>query len=122
MIYVFYAYTGWNSAAYITEEIDHPRKNLPKALIGATLGVMLLYLLVQLVILKHASVDQLSGQVNIADLAFGNIFGPKGAMWVSVCIGIQLIATISGYAWVGPRVTFAMAKDCLLYTSDAADE
>lgn len=115
LIYVFYAYTGWNSAAYITEEIDHPRKNLPKALIGATLGVMLLYLLVQLVILKHASVDQLSGQVNIADLAFGNIFGPKGAMWVSVCIGIQLIATISGYAWVGPRVTFAMAKDYSLW-------
>jgi basic amino acid/polyamine antiporter, APA family len=115
LIYVFYAYTGWNSAAYITEEIDQPRKNLPKALIGATLGVMLLYLLVQLVILKHASVDQLSGQVNIADLAFGNLFGPTGAIWVSVCIGIQLIATISGYAWVGPRVTFAMAKDYSLW-------
>ncbi|MFN5461970.1 MAG: APC family permease [Bacteroidota bacterium] len=115
LIYVFYAYTGWNSAAYITEEIDQPRKNLPKALIGATLGVMLLYLLVQLVILKHASVDQLSGQVNIADIAFGNLFGPTGAIWVSVCIGIQLIATISGYAWVGPRVTFAMAKDYSLW-------
>ncbi|MFN5336764.1 MAG: APC family permease [Bacteroidota bacterium] len=115
LIYVFYAYTGWNSAAYNTEEIYQPRKNLPKALIGATLGVMLLYLLVQLVILKHASVDQLSGQVNIADIAFGNLFGPTGAIWVSVCIGIQLIATISGYAWVGPRVTFAMAKDYSLW-------
>ncbi len=115
LIYVFYAYTGWNSAAYIIEEVDQPKKNLPKALIGATLLVMVIYILLQLVLLKHASVDQLAGQVQVADIAFGNLFGPNGAIWVSLFIGIQLIATISGYAWVGPRVTYAMAKDYKLW-------
>jgi APA family basic amino acid/polyamine antiporter len=115
LIYVFYAYTGWNSAAYIIEEVDQPRKNLPKALIGATLLVMMIYVLLQLVLLKHASISQLSGQVQVADIAFGNLFGPNGALWVSLFIGIQLIATISGYAWVGPRVTYAMAKDYTLW-------
>jgi APA family basic amino acid/polyamine antiporter len=115
LIYVFYAYTGWNSAAYIIEEVDQPRKNLPKALIGATLLVMVIYVLLQLVLLKHASISQLSGQVQVADIAFGNLFGPNGALWVSLFIGIQLIATISGYAWVGPRVTYAMAKDYKLW-------
>ena len=115
LIYVFYAYTGWNSAAYIIEEVDQPKKNLPKALIGATLLVLVLYVLLQLVLLKHASVTQLSGQVQVADIAFGNLFGQNGALWVSLFIGIQLIATISGYAWVGPRVTYAMAKDYKLW-------
>jgi APA family basic amino acid/polyamine antiporter len=115
LIYVFYAYTGWNSAAYIIEEVDQPKKNLPKALIGATLLVMVIYVLLQLVLLKHASVSQLSGQVQVADIAFGNLFGPNGALWVSLFIGVQLIATISGYAWVGPRVTYAMAKDYKLW-------
>lgn len=115
LIYVFYAYTGWNSAAYIIEEVDHPQKNLPKALIWATILVMVIYILLQLVLLKHASVAQLSGKVQIADIAFGNLFGATGAMWVSLFIGIQLIATISGYAWVGPRVTYAMAKDYKLW-------
>ena len=115
LIYVFYAYTGWNSAAYIIEEVDQPRKNLPKALIYATLTVMVIYLLLQLVLLRHASLDQLSGKVQVADLAFGNLLGPSGALWVSIFIGIQLIATISGYTWVGPRVTFAMAKDFRLW-------
>jgi APA family basic amino acid/polyamine antiporter len=115
LIYVFYAYTGWNSAAYIIEEVDQPKKNLPKALIGATLLVMVIYVLLQLVLLKHASVSQLSGQVQVADIAFGNLFGAGGAVWVSLFIGVQLIATISGYAWVGPRVTFAMAKDYKLW-------
>jgi APA family basic amino acid/polyamine antiporter len=115
LIYVFYAYTGWNSAAYIIEEVDQPKKNLPKALIGATLLVLVIYVLLQLVLLKHASVSQLSGQVQVADIAFGNLFGPNGALWVSLFIGVQLIATISGYAWVGPRVTYAMAKDYKLW-------
>ncbi|MEY3648711.1 MAG: hypothetical protein RLZ13_1596 [Bacteroidota bacterium] len=116
LIYVFYAYTGWNSAAYIIEEVDQPKKNLPKALIGATLLVMVIYVLLQLVLLKHASVSQLTGQVQVADIAFGNLFGAGGAVWVSLFIGVQLIATISGYAWVGPRVTYAMAKDFKLWS------
>jgi APA family basic amino acid/polyamine antiporter len=115
LIYVFYAYTGWNSAAYIIEEVDQPKKNLPKALIGATVLVMVVYVLLQLVLLKHASVSQLTGQVQVADIAFGNLFGAGGAVWVSLFIGVQLIATISGYAWVGPRVTYAMAKDYKLW-------
>lgn len=115
LIYVFYAYTGWNSAAYIIEEVDQPEKNLPKALIWATLAVTVLYVLFQLVLLRHASVEQLSGRVEVADLAFGNLFGTGGALVVSLFIGIQLIATISGYAWVGPRITYAMARDFRLW-------
>ncbi|MFD2200739.1 APC family permease [Shivajiella indica] len=111
MIFVFYAYTGWNSAAYIVEEIEKPRKNLPKALISATFLVMVLYIFIQLVMLKHASIEQLSGKVQVATLAFGNLFGNQGVFWVSLFIGIQLIATISGYTWVGPRITNAMAKE-----------
>ncbi|OOG74836.1 APC family permease [Algoriphagus sp. A40] len=115
LIYVFYAYTGWNSAAYIIEEVDQPEKNLPKALIWATVSVMVVYILLQLVLLKHASVPQLSGKVEVADIAFGNLFGPSGALWVSFLIGVQLIATISGYAWVGPRITYALARDFRLW-------
>jgi APA family basic amino acid/polyamine antiporter len=115
LIYVFYAYTGWNSAAYIIEEIDEPRQNLPKALISATLLVMLVYVLLQLIFLKHASIEQLSGKVQVATLAFGNLFGKQGVFWVSLFIGIQLIATISGYTWVGPRITQAMAKEFSLW-------
>lgn len=115
LIYVFYAYTGWNSAAYIVEEIEQPRKNLPKALIFATSLVMVLYIFLQLIFLKHASIEQLSGKVEVATLAFGNLFGSQGVFWVSLFIGIQLVATISGYTWVGPRITQAMAQEFRLW-------
>jgi APA family basic amino acid/polyamine antiporter len=115
LIYVFYAYTGWNSAAYIVEEINEPRKSLPKALISAAILVMVVYVLLQLIFLKHASIEQLEGKVQVATLAFGNLFGTHGVFWVSLFIGIQLIATISGYTWVGPRITNAMAKEYVFW-------
>lgn len=119
LLYVTYAYTGWNSAAYIVDEIKDPRHNLPKALLIGTAFVTILYVLVQVVFLKHASVEQLSGNVEVASIAFKNLFGAEGGNWVSYFIAIQLIATISGYLWVGSRITFAMAKDHSLWSKIA---
>ncbi len=111
LIYVSYAYTGWNSAAYITDEIEDPDKNLPKALIPATVLVMVVYILLQIVFLRHASVDQLANNVEVATISFSNVFGESGSFWISIFIGLQLIATISGYLWVGSRISYAMAKE-----------
>lgn len=119
LIYVSYAYTGWNSAAYITDEIEDPDKNLPKALIPATVLVMVVYILLQLVFLRHASVDQLANNVEVATISFSNVFGESGGFWISIFIGLQLIATISGYLWVGSRISYAMAKENPLWKSIA---
>ena len=115
LIYVSYAYTGWNSAAYIAGEIRDVRSSLPKALVGATLLVTVLYLLLQLVFLKHASLGQLEGKVEVATVAAQNLFGTTGSRWVSFFIALQLVATIGSYIWIGPRVTHAMAKEHALW-------
>jgi len=115
LIFVFYAFTGWNSEAYIVEEIKNPRKNLPLALISATVFVTIVYILLQIIFLKHSTIDQLSGKVQVATIVFENIFGGTGVAWISFFIAIQLIATISGYSWIGPRITYSMAKDYRLW-------
>ena len=115
MVYVAYAYVGWNAAAYVVDEIVDPRKNLPKALIGSTLFVAIVYILFQFVLLKNASVTQLTGKEEVTFIAFDNLLGSTGGKWVSVFIAIQLIATVSSYLWVGPRVTMAMAKENKLW-------
>ncbi len=115
LLYVTYAYTGWNSAAYIVDEIDDPKRNLPKALLIGTIVVTVLYILLQLTFLRHASVDQLVNKVEVASISFTNLFGTNGGLWVSSFIAIQLIATVSGYLWIGSRITYAMAKDYKLW-------
>lgn len=115
MVYVTFAYTGWNAAAYVADEIDNPKKNIPKALIGSTLFVSLVYVLFQYVLLKNGSRAQLQGKEEVTFTAFTNLLGSTGGKWVSFFIAIQLIATISSYLWVGPRVTWAMARENKLW-------
>lgn len=111
LIYVSYAYTGWNSAAYITDDIESPGKNLPRALIFGTLFVTIVYVLLQIVFLKHASLNSLKGKVDVASEAFSGFFDGRLLPWISLFISIQLVATISGYLWIGPRITHAKAKE-----------
>ncbi len=115
MVYVGFAYTGWNAAAYVVDEIKNPIKNLPRALVGSTLFVAVVYILFQFILLKHATVGQLQGKEEVTFIAFENLLGSAGGKWVSVFIAIQLIATVSSYLWVGPRVTRAMAIENKLW-------
>lgn len=116
MIYVSFAYTGWNAAAYVADEINLPVKNLPRALIGSTLFVSAAYLLFQFVLLKNATVVQLQNKEEVAFISFSNLLGKTGGKWVSIFIAIQLVATISSYIWVGSRVTWAMAREYKLWS------
>jgi APA family basic amino acid/polyamine antiporter len=115
MIYVSFAYTGWNAAAYVADEIDNPIKNLPKALINSTLFVSVVYILFQYVLLKNATVSELQGKEEVTFISFQNLLGSTGGKWVSIFIAIQLLATVSSYLWVGPRVTWAMARENKLW-------
>ncbi len=115
MVYVAFAYTGWNAAAYVVDEIVNPAKNLPKALIGSTLFVAVVYVLFQLALLKNATAVQMQGKEEVTFIAFDNLLGTSGGKWVSVFIAIQLVATISSYLWVGPRVTWAMSMENKLW-------
>ena len=115
MVYVSFAYIGWNAAAYVADEIDYPGKNLPRALIGSTLFVAVAYILFEFVLLKNATVAELQGKEEVTFISFTHLLGDAGGKWVSIFIAIQLVATVSSYLWVGPRVTWAMAKENKLW-------
>lgn len=115
LIFVTYSYTGWNAAVYILDEIRDIRRNLPRALISGTLVVLVLYVLLQLVFLKHGSLVQLQGEVEVGSVAAINLFGNTGGYIVSIAIAIFLVSSISAMIWVGPRVTHVMSEDYRLW-------
>lgn len=115
LVYVTFAYTGWNSASYIVGEIDRPKINLPRALFIGVIFVTITYVLLNFVFLKHATADSLAFQEDVANISFSNLLGTKGVKWVSLLIALQLVATISGYLWIGSRLTQATAKENKLW-------
>lgn len=116
LIYVSYSYSGWNAAAYITEEFENPLKSLPKALIGGTILVTVLYTLLQYVFLKHVPVENLAGQLNVGTIATQQMLGEKVGNFFGLAISLLLISGISAMVWVGPRVTSSIAKEYRLWS------
>ena len=47
MVYIYYAYTGWNSASYLAGEVNEPQRRLPQAILLGTAGVTILYFAAQ---------------------------------------------------------------------------
>lgn len=116
LVFVTYAYTGWNSASYIAGEIDKPQKNLPKSLIIGTVFVTFCYVFINYIMLKHAPIDALKGKEDVMGIAANYMFGTTFGKIVNVFIALQLVATISGYLWVGSRITQATASENKLWS------
>lgn len=114
-VYVTFSYSGWNSASYIAEEIENPTKNIPKALLIGTLLVSVLYILLNLVFLKHSSLQNIQGQLEVGQIAANSIFGFTGGKAISIAIGLILISSVSAMVWIGPKVTQIMGEDYRLW-------
>lgn len=116
LIYVSYAYTGWNAAAYVAGEVREPEKLLPKSLIAGCATVVVLYLLVNLTyvyalnpkMMTELSYDEVTP---VAQLAAENLFGREVGGAVSILLGVGMLASVSAYMLSGPRIAFAMAHD-----------
>jgi APA family basic amino acid/polyamine antiporter len=111
LIYVSYAYSGWNAAAYLSGEIENPKKNLPKSLLTGTFVVMILYILINYVFLRTAPMAEMKGQEDVGYISANYIFGTTGANIMGLVISALLISSISAMVLAGPRVSQAMGED-----------
>lgn len=114
LVWVMFAYSGWNAATYIIGDIREPRKILAPALLISTLTVTIMYVLLNAVFLYSTPVEQLVGQVEVGNIAAISIFGESGGRIMSGVISILLVSSISAMVYVGPRVTQAMGEDVYL--------
>ncbi len=117
LLIVSFAYSGWNSSAYIGGEIKNPDKNLPLSLIGGTVFTMLLYLLLNIIFLMSAPAEELAGQNTIAAIAAQHLFGPKVAASLTLGIVLVLLSSICVQLMVGPRICYSMAQDRVIFSA-----
>jgi len=110
LIFVTYAYSGWNAAAYIAGEIKHSGKNLPRALIYGTLTVAVLYTVLNFVFLYTVPLFELKGVVEVGYLSASKLFGAAMGAKVSLLIAVLLVSTVSAMILAGPRVMQSMGQ------------
>ncbi len=111
LVYVMYAYSGWNAAIYVASDVRKPGRYLPLSLVFGTIVVILLYAPLNAVFMYAAPIDQLKGQVDVGYIAARHIFGNTGGLVMGLLISIGLVSAISSMVWTGPRVTQVMGED-----------
>jgi basic amino acid/polyamine antiporter, APA family len=117
LVFVMYAYTGWNASAYIAGNLENPNQNLPKSLITGTFIVMLVYLALNATFLYVASFDELQGQNDIGNVVAYKLFGITAGKIFSGVFSFALLSTLSAMTIAGPRVIEAMGEDYSLLKS-----
>jgi APA family basic amino acid/polyamine antiporter len=111
LIFVSFAFSGWNAAGYIAGEVRAPSRTLPLTLTTGTLLVALLYLLLNWTFLRTIPVAELRGVVEVGALSARAMFGEAGGRLMSAMIAMLLVATISAMVMAGSRVTEAVTRD-----------
>ncbi len=111
LIYVSYAYTGWNAATYLSSELENPQRTLPVILFSGTAVVTLLYLALNFVFLSVAPIDAMRGQVEVGYIAARAAFGELGGKLTGLVLAALLISTVSAMTLAGPRVLQVIGED-----------
>jgi basic amino acid/polyamine antiporter, APA family len=111
LVYVSYAYSGWNGSTYIAGEIKNPSSNVPKSILSGTLIVIILYLLLNFVFLRSTPIDGLAGNLDVGKIAAVNVFGAIGGKVMSIFISLCLISSVSSMVLAGPRILKVMGED-----------
>ena len=120
LIPVMFAYSGWNAAAYVAEEIRDPGRNLPIATAAGTVTVVAIYLLLNaLYVYAMPLADIATVDVRVVDAAAGRLFGAAVAGPLAVASVVMIAASISAMVLAGPRVYYAMARDGHFFASAA---
>jgi APA family basic amino acid/polyamine antiporter len=115
LVWVMLAYSGWNAAAYIVDDMKNPAKNLPRSLLIGTAVVSVLYILLNMMFLYVTPINDLMFQKDVGNVAAKHIFGNSGAAAVSGLIAFALISAISSMVWAGPRVSAAIGEDMSVF-------
>jgi basic amino acid/polyamine antiporter, APA family len=124
LVPVMFSYSGWNAAAYVSEEVRNPERNVPLALGIGTLVVVVLYLGVNALYLYALPVKDIGalaaqGQIAIADAAARRLLGAPAAMLLGGVTIVILLGSLSAMTLAGPRIYLAMAQDGAFFKSAA---
>jgi len=115
LMWIMFAYSGWNASAYLGAEIKNPRRDLPLSLLLGTAVVILLYLGLNLLYVYAVPPAEMKGVISVGGLAAGKLLGAGWEKFLSLMIAFALFSSLSAFIIIGPRVYYAMAADRLFF-------
>ncbi len=115
LVSTLWAYDGWADLCFVAGEVRDPQRNIPRALITGTLGVIAIYLLANIAYLAVMPVSQMRTSPLVAADVAQRLLGEPGVAFVGITVMVSTFGTLTGSLLTAPRVFFAMADDGLFF-------
>ena len=115
MVPVLFAYGGWQTASFVSGEMRNPERDLPRGLLLGVLGVVVLYLAVNLVCILVLGPRALAETQTPASEVMRRALGEGGAKLIAAGIAISTVGFLSQGMLTAPRVYYAMARDGVFF-------
>jgi APA family basic amino acid/polyamine antiporter len=119
LVAALWAYDGWNNVSMVSSEIRNPQKNLPFALIGGTLAVIVIYMLANAAYFRMMTPHEVAGADRVAADMMRKIWQSPGANAVSIAAMISIFAALNGSILTGSRVPYAAAREGYFFSAIA---
>jgi len=111
LIIGIYDYLGYNTTAEMGAEIRNPGRVIPRSIFIAVLGIMLLYLALNIGVLGVVPWQKVASSTSIASLVLEQLWGKGVASVVTVLIIITAFASVFAGLLGGSRVPYNAARD-----------
>jgi APA family basic amino acid/polyamine antiporter len=115
MVPVLFAYGGWQTASFVSGEMRDPGRDLPRGMLFGVLGVVALYLAVNLVCILALGPTDLARTLTPASEVMRRAFGDGGARLIAAGIAVSTVGFLSQGMLTAPRVYYAMARDGVFF-------
>jgi APA family basic amino acid/polyamine antiporter len=112
---VMFAYGGWQTASFMSGELREPRRDLAIGMLAGVTGVIVVYLLVNIVCVRVLGAAGLATTPAPASAVMRLALGDRGATLIALGIAVSTLGFLSQGMLTAPRVYYAMAEDGIFF-------
>jgi APA family basic amino acid/polyamine antiporter len=116
---VMFAYGGWQTASFVSGEMKRPERDLAIGLLLGVVGVITVYLLVNIVCIRVLGTAGLAATTTPASAVMRTVLGERGARLIASGIAVSALGFLSQSMLTAPRVYYAMAADGVFFRAVA---
>src|SRR5580692_5300855 len=115
LVPAMWAYNGFNDLGSLGEEITHPEKNIPRAILLGLFTVGGLYLLANVVYFHVLPFSAVAASQHVASDVVQAFAGSRGAAWLTLAMAVSAFGALHVVVLTGALIPYAMARDGVFF-------